>query len=133
MALGGNLDEAVQQVNKVGNKTIAVLASGDPLFYGIARYLCDKLGKDRFEVLPHVSSMQLAFACVKESWEDAYFTNLASHPLDRCSKRFELPKRSEFYQRRISAPRGGQAVLLDARIDYFQAYVCENSARRTNE
>src|SRR5262245_59691264 len=29
-----------------------LLAPGDPLFYGIARYLCDRLGKDRFEVLP---------------------------------------------------------------------------------
>src|SRR5262249_51274100 len=80
--LGGNLDEAVQQVQKAGDKKIAVLASGDPLFYGVARYLCDKLGKDRFEVVPHVSSMQLAFARVKESWEDAYLTNLASHPLE---------------------------------------------------
>ena len=77
MALGSNLEEAVQQVTKAGDKKIVVLASGDPLFYGVARYLCDKLGKDRFEVVPHVSSMQLAFARVKESWEDAYLTNLA--------------------------------------------------------
>ena len=53
-----------------------------PMFYGIARYLCDRLGKDRFEVVPHVSSMQLAFARIKESWEEAYLTNLQSHALD---------------------------------------------------
>src|SRR5438270_7066230 len=64
-----------------GQKKLVVLAGGDPLFYGVARYLCDRLGKDRFEVLPHVSSMQLAFARVKESWEEAYLTNLATHPL----------------------------------------------------
>ena len=28
--------------------------------YGTARYVCSRLGKDRFEVVPHVSSMQLA-------------------------------------------------------------------------
>src|SRR5688572_27684995 len=39
-------------------KKMVVVASGDPLFYGVARYLCDKIGKDHFEVLPHVSSMQ---------------------------------------------------------------------------
>ena len=33
-------------------------------------------------MLPHVSSMQLAFARVKESWEEAYLTNLATHPLE---------------------------------------------------
>ena len=32
-------------------------------------------------MLPHVSSMQLAFARIKESWEEAYLTNLATHPL----------------------------------------------------
>src|SRR5262245_61293101 len=59
-----------------------LLAPGDPLFYGVARYLCDRLGKDRFEVLPHVSCMQQAFARIKESWEEAYLTNLATHPLE---------------------------------------------------
>ena len=39
--------------------------------------------KERFEVVPHVSSMQLAFARVKESWDDAYLTNLATQSLDR--------------------------------------------------
>src|SRR5262249_3356156 len=80
-AIGANLDDAVQQIGKIGDEPVVVLASGDPLFYGVARYLCDKLGKDRFEVVPHVSSMQLAFARVKETWEEAYLTNLATHPL----------------------------------------------------
>ena len=47
------------------------------------KLLTEKLGKDRFAVIPHVSSMQLAFARVKESWDDAYLTNLATQPLDR--------------------------------------------------
>src|SRR6202008_17970 len=66
----------------LGRKRTVVVAGGDPLFYGVARYLCDRLGKERFEVLPHVSSMQLAFARVKETGEEAYLTNLATHPLD---------------------------------------------------
>ena len=33
-------------------------------------------------MLPHVSSMQLAFARVKETWEEAYLTNLQTHPLE---------------------------------------------------
>ena len=80
--VSGNLDAAVDRLTAGSDKRIVVLASGDPLFYGFARYLCDRLGKERFEVLPHVSSMQLAFARVKESWEEAYLTNLASHALE---------------------------------------------------
>ena len=104
-----------------------MLASGDPLFYGVARYLCDKLGKDRFEVVPHVSSMQLAFARVKESWEDAYLTNLASHPL-HCGHRKNSRGRHGglVHQRAVSAVGGGQGAARSSEIDYFHAYVCEN-------
>ena len=44
--------------------------------------LCEKLGKERFVVVPHVSSMQLAFARIKETWEDAYLTDLSARPLE---------------------------------------------------
>ena len=37
---------------------------------------------NRFEVLPHVSTMQLAFARVKESWEDSFLTNLANRDVE---------------------------------------------------
>lgn len=50
---------------------VVVLASGDPLFYGIGAYLSKKLGPERLQVLPHVSSVQLAFARVGVSWQDA--------------------------------------------------------------
>ena len=81
LVVGTSLDEAIARIDAAGPKKIVVLASGDPLFYGVARYLCDRLGKQRFEVVPHVSSMQLAFARVKESWEDAFLTDLANHDL----------------------------------------------------
>src|SRR5262249_48917755 len=80
--VGTDLQETVNALTAVlGKKRGAALAGGDPLFYGVARYLCDRLGKDHFEVLPHVSSMQLAFARIKETWEEAYLTNLQTHPL----------------------------------------------------
>src|ERR1700676_2169449 len=57
-AIGANLPDVVQTLEThFGKKRMVVLASGDPLFYGVARYLCDKLGQERFEVWPHVSSM----------------------------------------------------------------------------
>ena len=67
IVVGNNLDEAVERIASSPEERIVVLATGDPLFYGTARYLCAKLGKERFDVLPHVSAMQMAFARVKES------------------------------------------------------------------
>ena len=81
--LEADMPAALRQVRDALAAERPVLVSGgDPLFYGVARYLCDRLGKDQFEVVPHVSSMQLAFARVKESWEDAYLTSLAGRPLE---------------------------------------------------
>ncbi|MCH2397905.1 MAG: cobalt-precorrin-7 (C(5))-methyltransferase, partial [Pirellulales bacterium] len=59
--IGASFDDAVKLIGEHPEQRIVVLATGDPLFYGIARYLCGQLGKERFEVVPHVSTMQLAF------------------------------------------------------------------------
>lgn len=127
ITLGSNLDEAVQSVAtlKAGERAV-VLASGDPLFYGVARYLCDRLGKDRFEVLPHVSSMQLAFARVKESWEDAYLTNLATHSLDSVIEKIRVADTVGMFTSDAFSPAAVARALMDQHIDYFHAYVCEN-------
>ena len=81
--LSADLAQVAASIDAANTQPMVLLASGDPLFYGTARFLCEKLGKERFEVLPHVSSMQLAFARVKESWDEAYLTNLATQSLPR--------------------------------------------------
>lgn len=115
-----------QQLAEQESERVVLLAGGDPLFYGIARHLCDALGKERFEVVPHVSSMQLAFARVKESWDDAYLTNLATQPLDRVVERTRTAERVGLFTTESLSPSAVAEALLDRRIDYFQAYVCEN-------
>lgn len=124
--LGSNLDEAVERIGKAGNQPVVVLASGDPLFYGVARFLCDKLGKERFEVVPHVSSMQLAFARVKESWEEAFLTNLANHPIEQVVEKVRIASKVGLFTSDQCPPQAVAKALLDRRIDYFSAYVCEN-------
>src|SRR3954471_382071 len=89
-----------------------LLAPGDPLFYGVARYLCDRLGKDRFEVLPHVSCMQLAFASIKESWEEAYLTNLATHPLETVLDRIRTAETVGLFTSEAQSPSHVARQLL---------------------
>jgi precorrin-6Y C5,15-methyltransferase (decarboxylating) len=124
--VGTSLEEALKTLQKAANRRVVVLASGDPLFYGVARYLCDKLGKDRFEVVPHVSSMQLAFARVKESWEEAFLTNLASHGVESVLEQIRSAEKVGLFTSETYSPAVVARVLLDHRLDYFVAYVCEN-------
>jgi len=51
-------------------QTVVALATGDPLCHGIASWLTGKLGRDGFEILPAVSTLQLAFARFKQPWQD---------------------------------------------------------------
>ena len=103
-----------------------LVSQGDPLFYGIARFLCDRLGKERFEVIPHVSSMQLAFARLKESWEDAYLTSLAERPLEVVLERIRTAEKVGLFSSDRHPPAKVARALLDRGIDYFKASVCEN-------
>jgi precorrin-6Y C5,15-methyltransferase (decarboxylating) len=126
LVVGSKLDEAVERIAAAGDKRIVVLASGDPLFYGVARYLCDKLGKDRFDVVPHVSSMQLAFARVKESWEEAYLTDLSNRRLDQVLEKIRTATKVGLFTSDACPPKAVAKAMLERRIDYFSAYVCEN-------
>ncbi len=123
--VGPDLDRLANTLDLSDSSTV-VLASGDPLFYGTARFLCDRLGKDRFDVLPHVSSMQLAFARVKESWDEAYLTNLASQPLERVIDRIRSAEKVGVFTSEDVPPARLAEELLSKGISYFTAYVCEN-------
>src|SRR5207253_3479939 len=125
--IGPDLPEVVRALEaQLGRKRTVIVAAGDPLFYGVARYLCDRLGKERFEVLPHVSSMQLAFARVKESWEDAYLTNLATHRLASVLDRIRTAEIVGLFPSEEEDPSFIARELLTRGLDYFRAYVCEN-------
>jgi precorrin-6Y C5,15-methyltransferase (decarboxylating) len=127
LPIGANLPDVVQTLEThLGKKRMVVVAGGDPLFYGVARYLCDKLGKERFEVWPHVSSMQLAFARIKESWEDAYLTNLATHSLESVLDRIRTADTVGIFTSEEDNPPTIARQLRARGLDYFRAFVCEN-------
>lgn len=129
--IGSDLGEVTDKLRTAfGKKKIVVVATGDPLFYGVARYLCDRLGKDRFEVLPHVSSMQLAFARVKETWEEAYLTDLSVRSLDDVLDRIRIAETVGLFTSETYHPARIARELLVRGLDYFRAYVCENLGGR---
>ncbi|MEL0096494.1 MAG: precorrin-6y C5,15-methyltransferase (decarboxylating) subunit CbiE [Planctomycetaceae bacterium] len=123
---GDDIEALANRLNSAEHQKVVILTPGDPLFYGTARYLCDRLGKDRFEVLPHVSTMQLAFARVKETWNEAYLTNLATHSLTHVINKIRNAERVGVFTTSHATPADLANALIDAGIDYFTAYVCEN-------
>ncbi len=129
-SITSDLNALVGTIEKASSKRVVMLLYGDPMFYGLARYVCDKLGKERFVVVPHVSSMQLAFARVMETWEEAYLTDLAKHPLDAVLEKIRTAQKVGLFTTDGCGPEKVAKALLDRRIDYFTAYVCENLGAR---
>jgi len=67
--IGRDIDAVVDFIRRrLGRKTIVVLASGDPLFFGIGAKLVEAFGRDRVAIHPNVSSVAAAFARIKEPW-----------------------------------------------------------------
>jgi len=68
--LTGDLALAIGQLAAAAGPAV-VLASGDPGFFGIVRALAERVGRERLEVLPAVSSVSAAFARAGLPWDDA--------------------------------------------------------------
>jgi precorrin-6Y C5,15-methyltransferase (decarboxylating) len=60
------------------NKKIVVLATGDPLCHGIASYLYKKLDHKNLQIIPNVSTIQLAFSHIGIAWQDAQIISIHS-------------------------------------------------------
>ena len=65
-------------LGRAGHGPAVILASGDPLFCGIGRRTLAEFGKDMVEIIPDLSSLQIAFARIREPWDDAFLMSL--HP-----------------------------------------------------
>lgn len=125
--IGADLPDVVARIKaNLGTRRQAIVAIGDPLFYGTARYLCDKVGPEFFEVVPHVSSMQLAFARLKETWEEAYLTDLSAKSLDEVVDKIRSAETVGLFTSDAYPPGRVARELLARGIGYFRAVVCEN-------
>jgi precorrin-6Y C5,15-methyltransferase (decarboxylating) len=79
----GDLESWLERVrDRYRSAPTAILASGDPLYYGIGRAILQSFPHDELVFLPHVSSVQLAFARLKETWNDARVVSVHGRPLE---------------------------------------------------
>jgi precorrin-6Y C5,15-methyltransferase (decarboxylating) len=120
-----NLKELAARL-QTEQRRVVVLASGDPLFYGIAGFLANKIGRERLEVLPGISSMQLAFARIKESWQDAALASCHAKPIENVIEAARDAKKVGVFTDDTNTPARIAHELLKAGIGGFRAYVCEN-------
>ncbi|WP_071460701.1 bifunctional cobalt-precorrin-7 (C(5))-methyltransferase/cobalt-precorrin-6B (C(15))-methyltransferase [Bacillus massilinigeriensis] len=105
------------------DKRIVVLASGDPLFYGIGGFLANKLN---LEIYPYISSIQLAFARVKESWHDAYFTSIHGRSMKGLAQRIDGRQKVAVLTDSKNSPQRLATYLKAFDMTEYKAFVAEN-------
>ncbi|MFJ3218987.1 precorrin-6y C5,15-methyltransferase (decarboxylating) subunit CbiE [Kitasatospora sp. NPDC086801] len=93
---------------------VAVLASGDPMFYGIGRTLAETVGAERLRILPHPSSV--SHACARLGWplESTEVISLVGRPLDTLSLALHPGRRLLVLSADAATP-AAVAALLTAR------------------
>ncbi|MBN1930190.1 MAG: precorrin-6y C5,15-methyltransferase (decarboxylating) subunit CbiE [Desulfobacterales bacterium] len=62
--------------DRMEKKSIVVLTSGDPLFFGIGSLLVKSLGPKNVVIYPNISSVAVAFSRIKEPWQAAEVISL---------------------------------------------------------
>ncbi|MEV1291004.1 precorrin-6y C5,15-methyltransferase (decarboxylating) subunit CbiE [Pseudonocardia sp. NPDC049635] len=106
-ALPGILDELT-------GRRVAVLASGDPMFFGIGATLARITGPERLRVLPHPSSV--ALACARLGWgsEHVRVLSVVGRPLDALRRALAPGARLIVLSAGAGSPAGIAALLTGA-------------------
>jgi precorrin-6Y C5,15-methyltransferase (decarboxylating) len=68
---------------------VTLLASGDPMFFGIGRRVIEEFGKETAEIIPDLSSVQVAFARVCEPWDNVFFVSMHGGPDKNIRRKLE--------------------------------------------
>jgi precorrin-6Y C5,15-methyltransferase (decarboxylating) len=109
-----------------GDARVVVLASGDPGLHGIAATLLRCLPAGEVEIVPHVSSLQLAFARAGIPWSDAAFTSAHARPLAEVAGWARRAAKLGILTDREHTPARIAQTLLDAGVEDCRAIVAEN-------
>lgn len=94
-----HVTDTIAQIRQAQDN-IAVIATGDPLFFGIGRKILDEFADRKIEIIPALSSIQLACARVRIPWHDALFVSLHG-PSVRKWKREDLSMLLETHSKLI--------------------------------
>lgn len=76
LEIGNNLKEILQFIkDNYLDKEITVVASGDPMLYGIGKYLSEQLEEGSFEIISGISATTYMFSQIPMNMNDVYITS----------------------------------------------------------
>ncbi len=126
LVIRGDLEVLLEEVRIAAESgRVVVLASGDPLFFGIGARLVETLGRERVRIIPHPSAVQVAFARLGVPWQDALVLSAHGRPLEPLLGRALGARRIAILTDDRNTPSVIAAALLAAGMEACQAFVLE--------
>ena len=124
----GRLSRVVPYIKKHReDKKIAVLVSGDPGLYSLAQTITKQFKNNEYEVIPGISSLQIAFARIGENWQDARIISLHGRKINQgilCD--IKNSSKVFIFTDTDFPPNALASFLLDKGIKNHRAVVLEN-------
>jgi precorrin-6Y C5,15-methyltransferase (decarboxylating) len=120
------LSELLTLIESHSDKIIAVLASGDPLYYGIGRWFTQHINREQLTFYPAVSSIQSACHLLGLSLQDVDVLSLHGRPLEKIRTQLQAHKKLVLLTDKNSQPQILAKECAAAGFEQSTLTVCEN-------
>ena len=121
-----DIASVIQEIkNRMGSEKIVVLASGDPLFYGIGSTLVKALGRKNLLIHPNISSPAAAFAAMGEPWQDARLVSFHGRVPETFEQMAKTEDKLAILTDATHTPDWIANFLISRKVDDFQCHVFE--------
>lgn len=121
----GDLPSVLEFLKKTDQRVV-ILASGDPTFFGVSRFLLRNLPKERIEIFPNVTSMQYAFARIKEPWDDAIFVSVHGRGMHPAVDKIIAAEKACVLTDKVNTPAAIARELIERGAEGYEAWLCED-------
>ena len=128
----GDLPELIEFLKKTDQRVV-LLASGDPTFFGISRFLLRNLPKERIEIFPNVTSMQYAFARIKEPWDDGIFVSAHGRGMHQAVDKIIAAEKACVLTDKVNTPAAIASELIERGAEGYEAWLCEDLGMPTEK
>jgi len=129
IVLKDGISAALERVAAVAAEShVCVLASGDPMFFGIGSLVVRAVGAAHVEIIPQPSAAQWAFARAGMKWDDAGFISLHGRPRRGFLTRLKRQAKVALFTDEDNSPPRLAAHMVEHGEIGWTAWVCENLA-----